>query len=113
MGESGHIYAVPDGQYQIVVVRETSRHWTFAKDKLQEIGAQIQNDGDTEGSALITGLPSSAEAAIIRKLISVKRRRHLSDDQRERGARLAAHRLEAWSARPLQVQDGKVDVGCG
>ena len=90
MGEAGHIYAVPDGQYQIVVIRETPIGWTYAKRDFAAIGARLQNDGDMEGTAFITGLPNPAEAAIIRKLIHVRQRRHVSDAERERLGRLSA-----------------------
>jgi hypothetical protein len=42
--------------------------------------AELRQDGEDEGIVGLDRVPTSAEAAVIRKVIGIRRRRHLSAD---------------------------------
>ena len=92
-GLDGHIYAVPEG-FQFVVFKQGLRGWNVAKYRLAF--CTVTQDGDTEGAFILDRLPSRAEAEIIRAVLRIPKRRHLSEAQREIATeRLARARLNA------------------
>ena len=96
-GLDGHIYAVPEG-FQFVVFKQGPRGWNVAKYRLAFCA--VTQDGDTEGAFILDRLPSRAEAKIIRVVLRIPKRRHLSEAQREIATeRLARARLNAQNPR--------------
>jgi hypothetical protein len=63
-------------------MNETSRQWTLAQRALSF--ATLMQDGDTEGSMLLDGLPTKDEADAIRKAVRIRKRRTLSLEHLEK-----------------------------
>ena len=109
-GKLGHIYAVPgtldrkgcEG-FQIYFrgaeefgEPTSSQAWTWAKKALSF--CQVTNDGDNEGMLFMDRLPTAAESEIIRDKLGIRKKREISDDERER--------LRAIGFSPSHVKDG-------
>lgn len=79
--------------------REPSgRPWNLAKAKLGF--CQVTQDGDWEGCLHLDHLPTAAEAETIREVLGIRKRRHLSDDARERASiNLAVARSQVKTAK--------------
>ena len=109
-GKLGHIYAVPGtldrpktNGFQIYFrgaeefgEPTTARGWIFAKKVLSF--CQVTSDGDTEGFLFMDRLPTAAESEIIRDKLGIRKKREISDDERER--------LRAIGFSPSHVKDG-------
>jgi hypothetical protein len=86
LGRHGHIYAVPiaaapsGAGYQLMVLPEagSARGWTAAKQVLNF--ARLTNDGDTEGAFILDRLPTQEEAARIRRVLGIAKRKELSPE---------------------------------
>lgn len=79
-GRHGDVQAF-DGGFLIYFQSEGSpRRWTNAKALLSF--AELRQDAEDEGIVGLDRLPTSAEASLIRKVIGIRRRRHLSADER-------------------------------
>jgi hypothetical protein len=100
----GHIYGVPEG-FQFVVFKQGLRSWNVAKYRLAF--CTVTQDGDNEGAFILDRLPSRAEAEIIRVVLRIPKRRHLSEEQREIATeRLARARLNAQKpASPVPAEE--------
>jgi hypothetical protein len=76
-GRHGDVQAF-DGGFLIYFQAEGApRRWTNTKALLSF--AELRQDGEDEGIVGLDRLPTSAEAAVIRKVIGIRRRRHLSN----------------------------------
>lgn len=74
-----HLYALCDGEVGVAVQRETSKKFTFLRNKLVKMGCSVLQAGDTEGNF------SVAEDNLIEvaKLLScVKKNRSFSSEER-------------------------------
>src|SRR5690242_6410491 len=86
-GRRGHIY--PDGTgYLLYVTMEergdeqpSAKRWNLAKQRLSF--CRVTQDGDREGCLHLDRLPSPDEAAAIRDLLRIRRRRQLSETDRQ------------------------------
>lgn len=109
-GTKGHIYAMGDAFHLVAFTDEcdfdhrprSSRRWTFAKQRLDF--ARVIQDGDEEGILRLANLPSELEALEIREVLGIRKRRHLSPEERER----AASRLRAF--RNLGDAEGEANI---
>ena len=107
-GKLGYIYAVPGtldrpktNGFQIYFrgAEEfgeiSTLAWTWAKKALSF--CQVTSDGDTEGFLFMDRLPTAAESEIIRDKLGIRKKREISDDERER--------LRAIGFSPSHVKD--------
>jgi hypothetical protein len=69
-GKTGHV--LPDGTGYLLYVTGTGQRWKKAKHSLS---AKVTQDGDNEGMLRLDRLPTAAEAAVIRSLIVIRKRR--------------------------------------
>jgi hypothetical protein len=83
-GRSGYIYAHPEGFY-LYCAPGTVRAWGFAK-KMMDF-CTVRQDGDDEGVFRLARLPTPDEADIIRDKLGIRKKRVLTDEERERLAR--------------------------
>lgn len=74
-GKKGKIYV--DGAYWYVY---TSRSWSLAKEKLGFM--KLWQDGDTEGVFRLDRPPSEKEAAKVRNVVGLGKKRELSPEHR-------------------------------
>jgi hypothetical protein len=94
-GRYGHIYAVPgllreglrDRQGFLIFLscasyEAASRAWAFAKEGMSF--AVLIADGDDEGIFFLDRVPTGSEAAIILRRVGIRRRRTITDAERER-----------------------------
>jgi hypothetical protein len=86
-GRSGRIYAVPSKAsttgfaFQLVIsTSESIRRWTGVKRRLGF--CQLTQDGDDEGTMLLTRPPTPDEAPIIREALDIRKARNLTEEQR-------------------------------
>jgi len=82
-GANGHIYAdgvkAPDGTWHLAMYPgKTSRAWTNAKRRLSF--AQVRADCEAEGSMVLDRLPTGEEAAAVRDVLGIRKRRHVSPE---------------------------------
>lgn len=84
-GKSGHIYAQPEGFY-LYCAPGTARAWGFAR-KALAFCTLLTQDGDDEGFLRLERLPTPAEADVIRDKLGIRKKRVLTDEERERLAR--------------------------
>jgi hypothetical protein len=74
-GSRGYASTWGDGQtWMLAVGSKTTRHWTFAKQRMAAFPgvAQVTQDGDDEGVLRLMWLPTPVEAAGIRRLIGIR-----------------------------------------
>jgi hypothetical protein len=76
-GANGHIYADGDG-FLLVVSGRSARGWTWAKQRLSF--CRVTQDGDDEGCLHLDRLPATDEAAEIRDILGIRKRRSLSPE---------------------------------
>jgi hypothetical protein len=82
-GGVGHIYDQSDGQhFGVLLMLQTKQQWTWAKKKFLAAGFVIQQDGDTEGTALFAPADRK-QARLALKLARVRQRRTLSPERRK------------------------------
>ena len=104
-GRRGHIY--PDGTgYLLYVTMEersdqqpSAKRWNLAKQRLSF--CRVTQDGDWEGCLHLDRLPRAEEAATIRDVLRIRRRRQLSEADRQE----VADRLRR--AREVVQTDGQ------
>jgi hypothetical protein len=90
IGMSCHVYPDGDGWLIYFTVADSSQDdrepsslpWKNANAKLSF--CQVTQDGDWEGCLRLSHLPDKAEAEAIRQVLGIRKRRHLSADQKER-----------------------------
>jgi hypothetical protein len=75
-GKYGHIFAVPEG-FQLMIFK-TARGWSEAKRRIH-FGVVTQ-DGDEEGSVILSRLPSFDEALAIRHVLGIPKHKELSEE---------------------------------
>lgn len=102
-GDSGHIYATPEGFQIFVLDCETVRQWSAVKSAMKPF-SRICNDGDMEGAFFLDRLPLSDEAEVIRRYVGIRKRREDSE------ATLAALR-ERTAKYGFQVKRAASDDG--
>jgi hypothetical protein len=100
-GKHGHIYACPEGFQLCFVSRYGVNEWDGAGPHIDDYDrakrllmfANLAQDGTGEGIFFLDRLPNESEAAAIRDVFGILRRKQLSDEQltvlRERGKALA------------------------
>jgi hypothetical protein len=77
-GKQGHVFAVPDGGYQLLVFRQSAQRWTYAKRRLSF--AEPTQDGDEEGAVILNRLPAKIEASEIRAVLGIPKRVEYSEE---------------------------------
>lgn len=78
-GRRGHIYADGPSSFVLVLAPGSGKAWASAKTTLAPF-AILRSDGDDEGTLTMDRLPSPVEGAVLRKVLSIPKRRHLSED---------------------------------
>ena len=96
-GKTGHIYADGDGYLLCVMTDESKGRWTNVKKRLAF--CHVTQDGDDEGCLHLDRLPTLAEADLIREALGIRKRRHLSEDERARLA-VTLERARSLSKSP-------------
>lgn len=86
IGKTGWIYARDEGFY-FYCDPGSVRSWNSAKKALSF--AKVTQDGDFDGFLFLDRLPTPAEAEVIRERLGLRKKRVLSDAERERLARTA------------------------
>lgn len=88
-GSSGHVYAVPGTLdqpnrpgFMLYIMTGSAKAWTFAKRALAF--TKVLNDGDEEGAFVMPRLPTTDEAALIRRYCGIPKRREVSDAELHR-----------------------------
>jgi hypothetical protein len=84
-GKAGYIYAHPEGFY-LYCSPGSSRGWTYAKRAL--FFCEVTQDGDDEGFLKLRRLPTDAEAEIIRDKLGIRKKREVSEFEKERLSRI-------------------------
>ena len=99
-GRNGHVYAVPQG-FQMMVGCDfdntrwsSGRGWESAKKRLSF--GKVTQDGDAEGSILLSRLPTKSEAETIRVVLGIPKRVEYGDET------LAAKRARCLMARTFR-----------
>jgi len=80
-GKQGWIYAQSEGVY-LYCNPGSAKAWTYAKRAL--FFCEVTQDGDDEGFLKLIRLPTPAEGAIIRDKLGIRKKRDISDIERER-----------------------------
>lgn len=106
-GKFGHIYAVPLDRlvtregFQIVFglahslgfsINGASLNWGTARRKLEPL-CRLTQDGQDGGALILDHTPTPEEAAVLREVMGIFRRRHLSAEQ------LETLREQGWQTR--------------
>jgi hypothetical protein len=100
-GKHGHIYTWgASGGFVLYVACNSGRGWASAKRKLGPF-TKISQDGDAEGCFRLPELPTKAQAAAIREVLGIKRRRTVTDAARK--SLLAARLKRQERAKSLPV----------
>jgi hypothetical protein len=110
IGMSCHVYPDGDGYLIYFMAADTgdrepsSLPWKNAKAKLAF--CQVTQDGDWEGCLRLDRLPTSDEAKAIRETLGIRKRRHLSADQKERARSVlsSARTLNKSAKRPPPIR---------
>jgi hypothetical protein len=112
IGMSCHVYPDGDGYLIYFTVADADKSdrqpsslpWKNAKAKLSF--CNVTQDGDWEGCLRLDHLPSPAEAKAIRDVLGIRKRRHLSAEEKNRAStNLSVARNVAKSAkRPPPVR---------
>jgi hypothetical protein len=80
-GKQGHIHAHPEGFY-LYCAPGSPKAWTYAKRAL--FFCEVTQDGDDEGFLKLVRLPTDAEAEIIRDKLGIRKKREVSEFEKER-----------------------------
>jgi hypothetical protein len=82
-GERGSIHTWGDGKSWVLYVAcRSARHWTSTKPRLGF--CEMRLDCETEGTLRLHRLPTAEQAAVIRDVLGIEKRREISDATRER-----------------------------
>jgi hypothetical protein len=73
IGKCGKIFADSNGAYTLYVATGSSRGWTAAKAKLAF--CTVTTDCHNEGVLTFDGLPTPQQAAVIRQVLGIRKRR--------------------------------------
>jgi hypothetical protein len=99
-GSNGHIYVIPEG-FQMMIGCDfdnqkwsSARGWESAKRRLSF--GRVSQDGDDEGSIILTELPTPAQAKEIRAILGIPKHMEFSDEA------LAAKRSRFSTVRQLK-----------
>lgn len=93
-GQSGNIH-VDSAGYSVAVMLETKMQWTYALKSLRKF-CSLRQRGDTEGVLHMAGLPTPAQAALLRNVLRVRKVKELSPETIAGiKARTAAYRFPA------------------
>jgi hypothetical protein len=93
-GTRGAIHTWGDGKsWVLFVTARSERHWTWLKRKLGF--CQVTQDGDGEGCLRLHQLPSPDQAAVIRDVLGIPKRREVTAAELERLRTYAWPRSEA------------------
>jgi hypothetical protein len=85
-GKHGHVY--PDSAGYLIHAHATPRRWGSIKKSLAF--CRLTQDGDDEGCFRLGRLPTGAESEAIRDALGVRKRRHLSEETKERARAVLA-----------------------
>jgi hypothetical protein len=99
VGKKGHVYSDGAG-YLLYSAAGSVRRWGFVKKRLAF--CHVAQDGDGEGALHLDRLPTPAEAATIRLILGVRKRKLLSADALA-GLR---DRFSTAEIRPIAAKDG-------
>jgi len=105
-GKDGHIFEYDDGVLGVVVMPETGTayHWNAATKAFLATGMTVTQDGDDEGIATFCPENGQAVKAAV-KYAGIKRRRQITDTQRQR---LSTHAFKALPERSGQPCTGPI-----
>jgi hypothetical protein len=67
--------------FYIYLKLKTPRRWEFAKQTLQFL--TVSQDGDNEGIFIIRDIPTTEQAAVIRKVLGLRKAPNLTEKQRQ------------------------------
>jgi hypothetical protein len=102
VGTRGH--ALADGTTVFVYIKlKTSRRWVKTKRTLAFM--TVTQDGDDEGILKFDGMPTADQAAMLRKVIGLRKVTPLTDEQRC----TLASRFDLVRSKPA-VSDGSIDL---
>ena len=87
-GRRGNIHADGNG-YSVAVMLASARTWNVAKLTLQGF-CELRQNGDTEGVLHLPKLPTPEQAAVLRKLLRIRKRPALTVETVERLRKQAA-----------------------
>jgi hypothetical protein len=79
IGRRGHM--LTDGTSMFIYVQQTPRRWAWTKQTLDFM--TVTQNGADEGILKLDGMPTAAQAAVIRKVIGLTKAPSLTDDQRD------------------------------
>jgi hypothetical protein len=97
-GDRGSIHTWGDGKtWAVYVACRSARHWTATKARLSFCA--VTQDGDDEGVLRLHALPKPEQAEIIREALGIRKRREISDAERERLMRFAFEQNPRSGAR--------------
>jgi hypothetical protein len=102
-GRNGHVYAAPGG-FQMMIGCVSKREWSAAKKRLAF--GKVTQDGDAEGGVILARLPTMAEGTVIRDILSIPKRVHLSDRHLE----ILRTRARKWHFQAAQPASGIPDA---
>ena len=102
-GRTGNIH-VDGAGYLVAVMLGTARQWHFAKQKLRAF-CPLRQAGDSEGALYMATILTAEQAEVLREVLGVRKRREVSEAERERLAGLSrAH--SPLRARPSPSVNG-------
>ena len=81
VGTKGWIYAEPEGFY-FYYEASSVKMWNIVKKEMAF--CLLSQDGDSDGVMLLNRLPTEPEAEIIRQRLGIRKRKIISDEERER-----------------------------
>jgi hypothetical protein len=98
VGSCGHVYADGAGFLLYVSTAESARRWTNVKRRLGF--CRVTQDGDDEGCLHLDRLPTPEEAALIREVVGIRKRRMVTAESLAQ-----LDRARALLKRPLAAED--------
>jgi hypothetical protein len=107
-GTRGTIHTWGDGTTWVLYVRcRSALHWGWTKKKLAF--CTVTQDGDDEGCLRLHQLPTPAQAEAIRDAVGIRKRREISETERERLRAFAFER----NPRSEATGEQNISLGCG
>jgi len=82
-GRRGHIYEYSDDEMGVILMMKRPKAYTYAMRRLIAAGFEIQQNGDTEGSASFSG-SNKAQADLAIREAKIRLKPHLSLEHREK-----------------------------
>jgi hypothetical protein len=77
-GKQGFLQTADERRYLLYIAAHSTRKWSAIKRKTRALGLEVTQDGDNEG-CLRLGIPNETQAAFVRGLLGLRRRRRPSE----------------------------------